>query len=115
MKTLSRLKFLTRLFIAILSLVMAGASLAQDNFSYSRTAVINDPDGYTNIRKEASKKSPVIGKVKKGEKFRVAVTDGAWWPILTGSGLAGFIDSNRVKLLEPADDSGAPTQDPAKK
>ena len=43
--------------------------------SHAQLITIYDNDGYTNVRKAASLKSPVIGKVKEGQVFSVSPFD----------------------------------------
>lgn len=73
-------------------------------------AVINDPDGYTNVRDYDGK---VIAKVKKGERFiaakpsgppqsprsRMSQHDNPRWSVCLKSGITGFMDKNRIHLL----------------
>jgi uncharacterized delta-60 repeat protein len=73
-------------------------------------AVINDPDGYTNVRDYNGK---VIARVKKGERFIAAKPSGPpqspssrakqptdpKWSVCLRSGITGFMDKNRIHLL----------------
>ena len=63
-------------------------------------AMISDPDGYTNVRDYDGK---VIAKVKAGERF---ITSKPWnqsgdskWIVCLKSGITGFMDKNRIRLL----------------
>ena len=67
---------------------------------HASMAVINDPDGYTNVRDYDGK---VIAKVKKGERF---ITAGPWnkpddpkWSVCLKSGITGLMDQSRIHLL----------------
>jgi hypothetical protein len=63
-------------------------------------AVINDPEGYTNVRDYDGK---VIAKVKKGERFIAAKpwnrSDDPKWNVRLKSGITGFMDKSRIHLL----------------
>jgi hypothetical protein len=70
------------------------------------TAVIDDRDGYTNIRASPSKESAPVGQVKEDEPFTVYPDETSWWRIRTKEGLAGFIHRSCVRLLENKAGSG---------
>ena len=63
-------------------------------------AVINDPDGYTNVRDYDGK---VVAKVKEGERFIAAKpwnrSDDPKWSVRLKSGLTGFMDKTRIHVL----------------
>ena len=48
-------------------------------YSQQNYAVIDDPDGYTNVRLEPSIKSQVLGKIVDGEIFWVSEDDESGW------------------------------------
>jgi hypothetical protein len=66
---------------------------------HASMAVINDPDGYTNVRDYDGK---VIAKVKKGERFIAAKpwnqSGDSKWSVCLKSGITGFMDKNRIHL-----------------
>lgn len=70
------------------------------NDSAERQGVINDPDGYTNIRKSNNSKSEIIGKVMEGEVFTYWETNDNWYVVQTAKGIKGFIYKNRIKPME---------------
>jgi SH3 domain-containing protein len=70
------------------------------------TGVIDDRDGYTNIRASASKESAPVGQVKENEQFTVYPDETSWWRIRTKEGLTGFIHRSCVRLLESKAGSG---------
>ena len=62
--------------------------------------VINDPDGYTNVREGKSSKSEILFKVYEGKKFRIIdKTDDNWW-LIGYNGGQGFIYSKKVNVIE---------------
>ncbi|MDO4779356.1 MAG: SH3 domain-containing protein [Tissierellia bacterium] len=58
---------------------------------------IKDPDGYTNIRKEANVKSQIIGKILEDEYFFYQQNDSNWYKITKQNGIKGFIHRSRIK------------------
>jgi uncharacterized delta-60 repeat protein len=75
-------------------------SEAEDTTPRVSMAVINDPDGYTNVRDYNGK---VIAKVKAGERFIAAKpwdrSDDPKWKVRLKSGITGFMDKTRIHLL----------------
>jgi hypothetical protein len=65
--------------------------------SLSTRGVINDPDGFTNIRAGQSTASEIIGRAVKGEVFHYWQLPGNWWVVETASGIRGFMFHNRIK------------------
>jgi len=60
------------------------------NFSSAQLAIINDKDGYVNVREEKTTKSDIIGRVFDGDIFMVASdydTDN-WWNIFYSTTLS---------------------------
>lgn len=64
--------------------------------------VINDPDGYSNLRKGKSSSSEILRRVNKDVQFLIMSTQGTWWNvnILDGQGGQGYIHNSRIKILE---------------
>src|SRR5438874_10108791 len=61
-------------------------------------AVIDDPDGYVNLRKEKNADSPMIAKVKKDEPFEYRCTQNATWcKVKLTSGVTGWMHYSRIK------------------
>ncbi len=61
------------------------------------TNKIQDPDGYTNLRKDKSTASEVIQKVKSGDFIEVLDNSGDWFLVKTKDGKEGYIYRNRIK------------------
>lgn len=68
------------------------------NKSYK--GVINDPDGYTNIRKTNNAKSEIIGKVVEGELFTYWETNDNWYIVQTVKGVKGYAHKSRIKPVK---------------
>src|SRR5437667_7559935 len=61
-------------------------------------AVIDDPDGYVNLRREKSADSPIVAKVKRDEPFEFKCTQNATWcKVKLASGLTGWMHYGRIK------------------
>ena len=69
-----------------------------------KLAVINDPDGYTNVRKAPNAKSEVVFKIEKDEPldelFLCEPTKGQWFKAKDFFGNQGFIHKSRVFLYK---------------
>jgi uncharacterized protein YgiM (DUF1202 family) len=64
-------------------------------------AIINDPDGYTNIREEQNSKSRILGKVKEGQVFFFYANPSSdWWQVEFNASnsdeINGFIHKSRI-------------------
>jgi tetratricopeptide (TPR) repeat protein len=60
--------------------------------------VIDDPDGFVNLRKEKNADSPIVAKVKKDEPFEFRCTQNATWcKVKLASGLTGWMHYSRIK------------------
>jgi Bacterial SH3 domain len=67
--------------------------------------VIDDPDGYVNLRKEKRADAPVVTKVKAGEVFEFRKKEGEdWCPVKLKSGVSGWMHYSRIKLYFTEDD-----------
>ena len=65
--------------------------------------LINDSDGYTNLRESQSSSSQIIGKIKKNEEFRFIFPkekgNYKWAKVKTNKGKIGFVYFNRIYQL----------------
>src|SRR6266511_2791592 len=67
--------------------------------------VIDDPDGYVNLRKEKQVDAPVITKVRAGEPFQFKKKEGEdWCRVKLKSGVSGWMHCSRIKLYFTKDD-----------
>lgn len=76
---------------------------------FTGRAVINDPDGYTNVRSGPSTTDPVVARIKDGEVFQTDPKQGAWWRVRTDAGTVGYVHQSRIRLLADQSDYPAGT------
>lgn len=63
-----------------------------------KKGLINDIDGYTNIRKRRSVNSEILGRILDGENFIYWILpSGNWYIVQTETGIRGFVYKNRIK------------------
>ena len=79
--------------------------------SFAQFAVINDKDGYVNIRSDSSKTSKIVGKIASGTVFYIFQyyeNEKSEWidfSCLEGScKISGFVHKSRIKLLNQFSD-----------
>jgi uncharacterized protein YgiM (DUF1202 family) len=69
-----------------------------EGFYGTPNGVIDDPDGYVNVRKEKSADSAVIAKVKKNEPFEFECGQNTMWcKVKLASGVTGWMHYSRIK------------------
>jgi hypothetical protein len=74
----------------------------------NRLAIINDPDGFTNIRSGQGKEYPVVSTINKDEFFYCDLTNSEWVKVIAlkwqnGNQVEGYIHRSRVQLVENLD------------
>ncbi len=67
---------------------------------FTNLAVIDDPDGYTNIRSQKNSKSQIVASIVQGEQFFTYIQDGNWWQVRTAQGKVGYMHISRIRLLD---------------
>ncbi len=77
-----------------------GAASAGPVEAFTLAAVIEDPDGFTNIRSSASTQAAIVGKVLEGEKFLTYKQPGPWWRVRKADGTTGFMFRKYIRLVE---------------
>jgi hypothetical protein len=70
------------------------------NFGQSELAMINDPDGYVNVRAEKSTDSEILFKIKETEFFLCEPTTDNWWKIDNFYTKTGFVHKSRIQLIK---------------
>lgn len=94
-----------------------------EGFYGTPNGVIDDPDGYVNLRKEKSADSPIIAKVKKDEPFEFQCNaNETWCKVKLASGVTGWMHYGRIKryytekdLPKGPEDSGEEIDEQARK
>jgi hypothetical protein len=69
--------------------------------------VINDPDGFTNVRAEPRETAAIIARVKTGEVFElggVAANGSEWEKVTLSSGKTGWMHYSRIRLFAALSD-----------
>jgi hypothetical protein len=66
--------------------------------------VIDDPDGFVNLRSEKRKDAPVVAKVKAGEAFFFERKDYDWCNVKLTTGKSGWMHYSRIRLFYTKDD-----------
>lgn len=61
-------------------------------------AIINDPDGYTNIRSGQGVNYKIIGRISKDEVFYTIPQQGDWWPVRTTSNQYGYVHRSKIEI-----------------
>ncbi len=63
--------------------------------------VINDPDGYTNVRSGQGASYGIIERINESEVFyAIPQKNSDWWPIRTADGKYGYIHRSRIKIQD---------------
>jgi hypothetical protein len=63
-------------------------------------AIIQDPDGYTNVRNGMSTNSKIIDRLFEGEHYEVfPSSDNNWWAVYTQSNVKGYVHKSRIKII----------------
>src|SRR6266498_5780241 len=96
--------------LALLACVLVFAPQAQAQ----RTGVINDPDGFVNVRAEKSADAAVIATVKTGEPFTFeSKNDADWYKVTLASGKSGWMHLSGIRLHFTEKDLPTHKKDPA--
>jgi uncharacterized protein YndB with AHSA1/START domain len=63
-----------------------------------RWAVIDDPDGFVNVRETPDGK--IVARLEKDECFAVRSDSSDWWSVVTPKGVCGYVHRSRVALKD---------------
>ena len=82
--------------------------------SAQRVGVIDDPDGFVNVRAGKSADAAVIATVKTGEPFTFKWdNDADWYKVTLASGKSGWMHLSRIRLYFTEKDLPTAEKDPA--
>jgi hypothetical protein len=73
----------------------------QHALKLGRPAMIDDQDGWSNLRKTPSGDSPIIRKILQDELFCVIEANGDWCRVITDAGEEGWMHQSIVKFTSP--------------
>ena len=61
--------------------------------------IINDPDGYTNVREDRSSKSAILFSIEENKRFKIISKDSNWW-LIEYRGKQGYMYKDRFTIIE---------------
>lgn len=79
--------------------ITKGNSNANSTTSNGKSAIITDPDGFTNVRSGKGTNTSVIYQLKTNENFTVYPTNEKWWKVKLNNGSIGYIFNDRVHII----------------
>lgn len=85
----------------VLLLLLLGSVPVQFASARAR-GVIDDPDGFTNVRAHESESAAVIARVKAGEIFEYGKRSelgSEWFSVTLSSGKMGWMHSSRIRMF----------------
>lgn len=68
--------------------------------SVRRTAVISDPDGFTNVRDTPSTSGAIVARINEGERFSTRIQQRSWWRVRLDDGTEGWVHRSRIRLVD---------------
>ena len=96
------------------SLFLAGTLAFGPLVQAQRAGVINDPDGFVNVRAAKGADAAVIATVKTGEPFSFEWDkDADWYRVTLASGKTGWMHLSRIRLYFTEKDLPTDEKDPA--
>lgn len=70
------------------------------NYGQSELAIINDLDGFVNVRAEKSSDSEILMTIKEGDFFLCEPTEENWWKIDNFYTKTGFVYKSKIRLVK---------------
>lgn len=65
---------------------------------FALAAVIEDPNGFTNVHSGPSTVAPIVARVSAGESFSTYEQGDDWWRVRTAGGLIGYMPRRRIRV-----------------
>ena len=62
------------------------------------TYIVDDPDGYSNLRKGKSTSSDILEKVRTGQNVQLIEKSGDWYLVKTKAGNQGYVYKTKIKV-----------------
>ncbi|WP_147263489.1 SH3 domain-containing protein [Roseimicrobium gellanilyticum] len=90
---------------SILPIVLLVWMLTAANYAFAELthlAVIDDADGYTNVRQGKSTKTPILGRIDEDVRFLVEPSSESWWLVRMPDGTSGYMHSSCIRVLGKA-------------
>ena len=87
--------------------VTAGSAPRPATALFTQAAVIDDPDGYTNVRSGPSANFPIVARIDQGEVFTTYTQPGDWWQVRTADSRVGFMARSRIRIIDAQAAAGA--------
>jgi hypothetical protein len=90
----------------LLLVVCLGSALAQFALAGGH-GVINDPDGFTNVRAEPRETAAIVARVRSGEVFEYgnpSMYGSEWWKVTLASGKTGWMHYSRIRCFAVPED-----------
>ena len=81
----------------LVALSIAPLLYYQPAMAQKQMGIINDPDGYVNLRAGKGIDFEVIKKIQESEQFEYMPDSADWWPVTTKKGLHGFIYRSKIQ------------------
>ena len=98
---------------SLIALAVIACSVAASVYA-QRAAVIDDPDGYVDVRADKNEQSELIAKIKSGEAFTFQrEKDEEWCKVTLKSGKSGWVPLSRIRLHFTEKDLPVDEKDPA--
>jgi len=73
---------------------------AVQDTTFTRDALIDDPDGWTNVRSGPGTQYQAFTRVVEDEVFRTFVQRDPWWQVQLSDGRVGFVHGSRIRLVD---------------
>lgn len=70
------------------------------NYGQSELGMINDPDGFVNVRADRSIDAEILFKINVNDFFLCEPTTDNWWKIVDFHGKTGFVHKSRIQLIK---------------
>jgi prepilin-type N-terminal cleavage/methylation domain-containing protein len=78
----------------------SGPSVAKNEIGNTRMAVIDDDDGWSNLRSAPSNNAGIIQKIYPNETFMVGKAQGRWRQVTTNAGVTGWMHVTVIRYTD---------------